>query len=338
MTIATKKIGVWMLSALCAVLAAGLIAPSPARAETSVAVQYFYDPMLEHGVWVQDPDYGWVWYPASRGPDWRPYYRGRWVHTSEYGWYWDSYEPWGWAAYHYGRWVFTVTYGWVWVPDDEWGPGWAEWRYGGGYVGWQPMPPRRKPSSSGASVSASAQASGWVFVDQASFASGDLEGRALPSSKSAAAIEATTRVTNYATVNGVVVNRSLDVAKLSAATKIAIKPVALSVTETLASGVGARTAGRIAVYRPLISTGGAVRAKQELDLDVPPTDLDARIDASGAVDVEAPRAPSVSGSAAGEFETGISRDLDIDGRGGAGVGLGGGGVGIGGGGGLRIGR
>ena len=29
---------------------------------------------------------------------------------------------------------------WGWVPGHSWGPGWVEWRGGGDYVGWRPLP------------------------------------------------------------------------------------------------------------------------------------------------------------------------------------------------------
>jgi hypothetical protein len=49
---------------------------------------------------------------------------------------------WGWAPFHYGRWFYSgEVHGWVWVPDTVWGPAWVEWRAGGGYVGWTPLPP-----------------------------------------------------------------------------------------------------------------------------------------------------------------------------------------------------
>jgi hypothetical protein len=32
--------------------------------------------------------------------------------------------------------------GWCWIPGTLWGPAWVSWRWGGGYVGWSPLPPR----------------------------------------------------------------------------------------------------------------------------------------------------------------------------------------------------
>ena len=69
---------------------------------------------------------------------------GHWVYTDEWGWYWvsdDDEDDWGWVTYHYGRWAFDRRLGWFWVPGDEWAPAWVDWRYGGDYVGWAPLPP-----------------------------------------------------------------------------------------------------------------------------------------------------------------------------------------------------
>src|SRR5262249_43933084 len=56
---------------------------------------------------------------------------------------WRPFRPlgWGWIAFHYGRWVWIEDIGWAWVAGREWGPAWVDWRRGGGYVGWAPLPP-----------------------------------------------------------------------------------------------------------------------------------------------------------------------------------------------------
>ena len=125
-------------------LAAGCLAVATSReanAQAPATITYFDEPLSPYGTWVDDPVYGRVWRPRDPGPDWRPYTYGRWVYTSDYGWVWVSDEPWGWVVYHYGHWVWTSRYGWVWVAGYEWGPAWVDWCYGGGYVGWAPMPP-----------------------------------------------------------------------------------------------------------------------------------------------------------------------------------------------------
>ena len=100
----------------------------------------FYDSLASHGSWFETSDYGYVWQPAVREANWRPYSRGRWV-CSDRGWTWVSEEPFGWATYHYGRWALLRGHGWIWVPGSEWAPAWVSWREHDSYIGWAPLPP-----------------------------------------------------------------------------------------------------------------------------------------------------------------------------------------------------
>lgn len=104
------------------------------------ATTEFYTPLATCGTWVEVGSYGRCWRPVGVVVGWRPYCDGYWVWT-DCGWYWASDEPWAWACYHYGWWFYDDTYGWVWVPDIEWAPCWVCWCYGGGYIGWAPLPP-----------------------------------------------------------------------------------------------------------------------------------------------------------------------------------------------------
>jgi hypothetical protein len=106
----------------------------------SVSFQTFYDELSAYGSWIQTPDYGWVWLPAGETSDWQPYTTGQWIYTADYGYCWIPDESWGWAPFHYGNWISTPSYGWAWVPGYTWGPGWVDWYYGAGYVGWAPLP------------------------------------------------------------------------------------------------------------------------------------------------------------------------------------------------------
>jgi hypothetical protein len=96
-----------------------------------------------HGTWVYEQPVGYVWQPRV-AVGWTPYTNGRWTWTL-YGWTWVPYEPWGWAPHHYGRWGFSVSLGWYWAPGRVWGPGWVQWGYGGGYVGWCALGWRDRP-------------------------------------------------------------------------------------------------------------------------------------------------------------------------------------------------
>jgi hypothetical protein len=108
--------------------------------QESVSYQLFYDELSPYGMWVDYPNYGYVWIPNG-DPDFSPYATaGHWVFTDD-GWTWFSDYPWGWAPFHYGRWDYDNVYGWFWVPDDEWGPAWVSWRRSPGYYGWAPLRP-----------------------------------------------------------------------------------------------------------------------------------------------------------------------------------------------------
>lgn len=117
----------------------------------------FVQPLQPYGQWVDvrgtrafRPDV------AVVGADFTPYSSGgQWVNTDA-GWVFESSYPFAWATYHYGRWFLDPNVGWVWVPDTTWGPSWVDWRYGGGYAGWSPLPPP---------MFASYYSPRWVFVE-----------------------------------------------------------------------------------------------------------------------------------------------------------------------------
>jgi len=108
--------------------------------QMGISTGFFYSHLAPYGEWIELDAGTYAWRPLRVGFGWRPYLHGRWVWT-DYGWYWLSAEPFGWAVFHYGRWYYDDYYGWIWIPDDVWGPAWVEWRYGGDYIGWAPLPP-----------------------------------------------------------------------------------------------------------------------------------------------------------------------------------------------------
>lgn len=136
----------------------------------------FYNELSPYGDWIDAPvcgrRFGRVWRPSPRvaGPDFMPYETGgHWV-PSDQGWVFQSDFDWGWATFHYGRWCDDQRFGWVWVPGDQWAPAWVEWRHGGGYVGWAPLPP------AGVGLSGSF----WIYSDEPTFASGRVTRYGLP--------------------------------------------------------------------------------------------------------------------------------------------------------------
>jgi hypothetical protein len=113
----------------------------PAQAQVAAD---FQEALAPYGEWIRHPRWGIVWVPDDIPADWQPYRYGHWIYTEDWGWYWISdpeEEDWGWIVFHYGRWAHERALGWFWIPDDEWAPAWVDWRYGGDYVGWAPLPP-----------------------------------------------------------------------------------------------------------------------------------------------------------------------------------------------------
>jgi hypothetical protein len=115
--------------------------PEEAEAGYDIDESYFYSSLAPHGSWVQNAQFGWVWYPNHRPRNWRPYTVGRWAWTDSGEWMWVSDEPYGWATYHYGRWFLDPFFGWVWLPGRVWAPAWVSWRDCDDYVGWAPLSP-----------------------------------------------------------------------------------------------------------------------------------------------------------------------------------------------------
>jgi hypothetical protein len=127
-----------------ALAGAGVTLPlTTARPATAQVAADFQQALAPYGQWIRHPRWGMVWVPDDIPADWRPYRYGHWIYTEEWGWYWISdpeEEDWGWVVFHYGRWIHDRGT-WFWLPDDEWAPAWVDWRYGGDYVGWAPLPP-----------------------------------------------------------------------------------------------------------------------------------------------------------------------------------------------------
>jgi hypothetical protein len=132
-------------SACVTVRAAPLPSPPPPPPPPRATVVPFYDELAPHGEWIFVPRFGHVWRPWRHvvGIGFIPYSTGgHWEYT-RFGWVFVSDWEWGRTVFHYGRWFHLHGQGWLWMPGTVWGPAWVEWRYGGGYVGWAPLPPPR---------------------------------------------------------------------------------------------------------------------------------------------------------------------------------------------------
>ncbi len=134
----------------------------------SVSFQLFYDELSPYGMWVNTPDYGYVWVPDV-GNSFQPYSsEGYWAYTNA-GWTWVSNYPWGWAPFHYGRWYYDNGYGYVWIPGNQWGPAWVNWRHSAGYYGWTPLGPGYGYGYATSYTAYTPPAERWIFVRERDF-------------------------------------------------------------------------------------------------------------------------------------------------------------------------
>ena len=302
----------------------------------STTVDFFYADLEPYGRWVDHPIYGTVWVPASHEPGWAPYSEGRWVWTTDYGWYWDSDEEFGWATYHYGRWVLTADLGWVWVPDNVWAPAWVDWRYEDGYVGWAPMPPeyrwrRGAFVTAGVDLGTPRYASSWVFLSEGDFARGSVRAHRIPQNRNRDLLAASVRVTNYASVNGRIVNRSIDVARIAERTKLHIDPARVGVAPSIEERSHIRAQGLVPIFKPRVAAKAKLNLDGAFDTKIP-ADTEVHLPSEGRVEVPPPATGSISNDVdAGASARGLIGSSPLGGGGGLGLG---GGIG----GGLRLGR
>lgn len=108
------------------------------------SIDTFHSELAPYGTWIQSTQFGLIWVPSRAvvGTNFMPYATGgSWQYTNV-GWMFASDWRWGWATFHYGRWYRDPGHGWCWIPGSVWAPAWVNWRYGGGVVGWAPLPPR----------------------------------------------------------------------------------------------------------------------------------------------------------------------------------------------------
>jgi hypothetical protein len=216
-------------------------------------VGFFYRELSPFGDWIHTYEYGWSWLPRDVHAGWRPYYYGHWV-LCEYGWYWVSYEPFGWATYHYGRWSWHPRLGWIWVPGRVWGPAWVAWQYGGGYVGWAPLPPevgfdfRLGLRFDGFDLRAGLHPHAYVFVEERRFLEREAYRHAAPPARNVTIIHNTTNITNITVVENRVINRGIEPERVERATGRRAKRLRVAETQSEKSE---RVRGEeVVVYRP----------------------------------------------------------------------------------------
>lgn len=115
---------------------------------------------------------------------------------TEYGNTWLSDYDWGWAPFHYGRWFHDDYLGWAWVPDYTWGPGWVNWRTGGGYYGWAPLMP-----GIDVRVAIDLPFNLWIFIPQRHFMSRNWYRYSAPRTRVTNIYHQTTIINNYYNYN-----------------------------------------------------------------------------------------------------------------------------------------
>jgi hypothetical protein len=220
------------------------------NAEVGVNLSLFHDRLAVHGDWISLAHHGWVWTPRHVAHGWRPYLAGHWVFTDA-DWTWISEEPWGWATYHYGRWLFERPYGWMWVPATVWGPAWVDWRWGGGYVGWAPLPPEVEVSIGNIDVDLDPFA--FCFVEERFFLDPLVARRVLPVARNVTLLRVTSDITRYSVENGQSAIRGVGVHEVERASGHAVTRLRLrDVTTVEAHGQIDPRSNELAVYRPAV--------------------------------------------------------------------------------------
>lgn len=227
-------------------------------------IAYFYNYLQPYGLWISYAPYGYVWIPRNVGHNWRPYSRGRWVWT-DYGWTWVSLERWGWIAYHYGRWGWDRRIGWFWVPDIVWAPAWVAWRWGGGHIGWAPLPPGVDfiPGRGFGRRDWKIPHNYWIFVPGRNFMDRSLDRWILPYERNMTIINLTVMNVNVTVRDNRVVNEGLGLDHVRRETNTVITRHALKDARRPDE---VRVSGQdVVVYRPEISRNEAARPKQVID-------------------------------------------------------------------------
>jgi Family of unknown function (DUF6600) len=238
-----------------------------AQADVSVGVSLFYDDLAPHGDWFEMENYGWVWTPRHVAADWRPYTRGRWVFSDDDGWLWASDEEGGWATCHYGRWFFDDRYGWVWVPGRDWAPAWVAWRFGGGYVGWAPLPPQFRSNAGVGFRVGDVDFDAWltprqyVFVPERHFVDSRVYREVVSPARNWTIVNVTQPVTNYGVRQNRLVNRSLSVEQVEGHLGRAVPRVRVVEEHMTPPRRAEVKEGTVRVFRPTVRSESSARPR-----------------------------------------------------------------------------
>jgi hypothetical protein len=150
--------------------------------------------------------------------------------------------------------VWEPRFGWLWTPGTVWGPAWVSWQYGGGYVGWAPLPP-----SVGFEIgigirlgdfdlNIGIRPNSYSFVAERSFLEPRLSRYVVPAARNVTIIHNTTNVTNYTYVDNRVVNRGVDVRRIEQATGQRLQQRHVAAARSRTHSEVARN--EVLIYRP----------------------------------------------------------------------------------------
>lgn len=285
-----KKLVTAALLSVAALLTLPDRSSAAVNVDISVNIGVFQERLRPYGEWISVGRYGTCWRPQRVSRTWRPYTVGYWTYT-DYGWTWVSEEDWGWATYHYGRWVFDRQYGWVWVPGRTWAPAYVAWRYGNGYIGWAPLPPRVQPRYV-VNIDRVIAPSSYTFVEARYFPDRQLTTRFVEPSRYPRLIESTRNYTRYDVQGSRIVDRGVDVREIE---RVSGQPVARFRIRDAGEVTGAprtRVANNeVSVYRPSVDRGrNASRVDAAAPRPVRQRDRRAQIDSQRSLPGPQPRA------------------------------------------------
>lgn len=235
-------------------------APDPDSAQVVadrnvVSVDVFHEPLARYGRWTTVPQYSYVWEPVGVAAGWGPYVDGSWAYT-DYGWTWVSDDPWGWATCHYGRWYLDPAAGWMWIPGTEWGPAWVDWSFGDGFIGWAPLSPAFGWGYSGLIGFAPIPVGWYSFVRIGDFDDHHVGRFIVPWRENAGIFSHARRVTDYGSMAGRVVNRSISRQQIEQATGRRVQTRMIRDVNSPRQAGNRLRGNEISMFRPNVSKGG----------------------------------------------------------------------------------
>ena len=165
------------------------------------------------------------------------------------------------------------------MPGTVWGPAWVSWQYGGGYVGWAPLPPAVGFEIGfgirlgGFDLNIGIRPDRYSFVQERSFLETRLSGYLIPTARNVTIIHNTTNITNYGYADDRVVNRGVEVRRIEQATGRRVRALRVA-AESRATARSEVSGSEVRIYRPDKRRLDTVRVGQRANagprVDAPP--------------------------------------------------------------------